>query len=65
MDRYDVVALIGLVCLALGGALQLGAPLGLMILGAGLIAGAVLGARTPTQPPPSQTARQGRSEDKR
>lgn len=48
MDRYDVVALAGLMCLAAGGAWQWGAPVGLMILGLGLIVGAVLGARSST-----------------
>lgn len=48
MDRYDVVALFGLLCLAIGCAMQFGAPVGLMVFGAGLVAGAVMGARSST-----------------
>jgi hypothetical protein len=44
MDRYDVAAAAGLVCLAIGCALVY-APLGLMVFGGGLLVAGVVGAR--------------------
>ncbi len=44
MDRYDVVALLGLMIAAIGCGLAY-IPLGLIVFGVGLIGGAMIGAR--------------------
>lgn len=47
MDRFDVMAMVGLGCAALGMGL-IYAPLGLIVLGVGLIGGALLVTRGKT-----------------